>query len=66
MPCDYQLFKDLKKFLGGTRFQNGDEVKIAVLNCIWNLDEKYFEEGLVKLVYWYNKCLSVMGNYVEK
>ncbi len=35
-------------------------MKIAARNFIQNLDEKYFEEGLLKLVYQYNICLNVM------
>ncbi len=33
-------------------FSEWYEVKIAVLDFIWNLDEKRFEEGLLKLEYW--------------
>ncbi len=33
--------------------------KIAVLDLIWNLEEKYFAEGSLKLVYWYNKFLNI-------
>ncbi len=47
-PSDYQLFKDLKKFLKETCFQNNDKMKITVLNFIPNLDEKYFDEDLLK------------------
>ncbi len=50
-PSDYQLFKDQEKFLRGTHFQNEDKLKTAVLDLIQNVDEKYLEEGLLKLVY---------------
>ncbi|XKL69463.1 hypothetical protein PGB90_007232 [Kerria lacca] len=63
---DYHLFGDFKKFLRGVRFHNDDEVKNAVLEFVKTLDGNYFEEGLLKLVYRYDKCLNLMGNYVEK
>ncbi|XKL60394.1 hypothetical protein PGB90_007451 [Kerria lacca] len=59
---DYHLFRELKKFLRGVRFHNDDEVKNAVLEFVKTLDENYFEEGLLKLVYRYDKCLNLMGN----
>jgi histone-lysine N-methyltransferase SETMAR len=43
-PSDYHLFLHLKKFLGGKRFDDSDDLKIAVSAAA------FYEEGLQKLM----------------
>jgi hypothetical protein len=38
----------------------------GVNNCLNTLAAPWFDEWLQKLVSWYDKCLNVDGNYVEK
>lgn len=65
-PSDFNLFKHLKKHLGGRHFRNKDIIQQAI--CIWlhNLDANFFYAGFDMLVYRWSKCFDNHGNYVEK
>lgn len=65
-PSDYHLFPALKRFLGGKRFVNDEELKNAVKEYFEKLDTKTYTEGIEKLVPRYDKCLNLNGDYVEK
>jgi len=64
-PSDYHLFLQLKKFLGGKRFDD-DDLKDAVQKCLTSQVAAFYEEGIQKVVPRYDKCLSNGGAYVEK
>ncbi|XP_022822885.1 histone-lysine N-methyltransferase SETMAR-like [Spodoptera litura] len=65
-PCDYFLFPNLKKWLGGKRFASNDEV-ISQTNAYFkDLDKTYFSEGIKKLEKRWAKCIELKGDYVEK
>jgi len=65
-PSDYHLFLHLKKFLGGKRFDDGDDQKDAMQKRLTSQAAAFYEEGIQKLVPRYDKCLNNGGEYVEK
>jgi hypothetical protein len=56
----------LKKFLGGRRFKNDEEVEEAVKEWLNGLVAEVYKEGIQKLVTSCEKCLNVEDNCVEK
>ena len=65
-PSDFHLFLHLKKFLGGKRFDNHNDLKDAVQKWLTSQAAAFYEEGIQKLVPRYDKCLNNGGEYVEK
>ena len=62
----YHLFLHLKKFLGGKRFDDDDDLKDAVQKWLTSQAAAFYEEGIQKLVPRYDKCLINCGEYVKK
>ena len=46
-PSDYFLFPNLKKWLGGKRFADNEEVISAVNGYFEELDETVYKEGIL-------------------
>jgi len=65
-PSDFHLFLHLKKFLGGKRFDDDDDLTDAVQKWLTLQAAEFYEEGTQKLVPRYDKCLNNGGEYVEK
>jgi len=65
-PSDYHLLTKMKVRLATQRFHTNKELMDGVNNWLHNLVAPFFDEGLQKLVSWYDKCLNADGNYVEK
>ncbi|GFV88195.1 histone-lysine N-methyltransferase SETMAR [Trichonephila clavipes] len=65
-PNDFNLFWYLKHSLGGTRFCDNGEVKVAVNSSLSNQATYLFEEGFQYLVLSNYKCIDKLGNNVEK
>ncbi|KAJ4444277.1 hypothetical protein ANN_06069 [Periplaneta americana] len=65
-PGDFHLFLHLKKFLGGQRFDDDDEVKTAVQEWFASQAGEFYNEGVERLVPRLDKCLNNGGDYVEK
>lgn len=65
-PSDYHLFPNLKKWLGGRRFENNEAVIDAVNSYFEELDVSHYKDGITKLEHRYEKCISLSGDYVEK
>lgn len=65
-PSDYYLFPNLKKWLGGKRFADNEEVIEAVNGYFEELDESVYRDGITRLEHRYEKCISLGGDYVEK
>jgi hypothetical protein len=65
-PSAYHLFTKMKVWLATQRFHTNEELMDGVNNWFHNLAAQFFDEGLQKLVSWYDNCLNVDGNYVEK
>jgi len=66
MPNDYHFFIKMKGWLATQHFHTNEELMDGVSNWLHNLAAPFFDKGLQKLVSWYDKCLYVDGNYVEK
>ncbi|UYV72546.1 hypothetical protein LAZ67_9003640 [Cordylochernes scorpioides] len=49
-PSDFNLFPELKKNLGGTKFQNDDELKEAVLSFLHGQAAVFFDSGFDKFL----------------
>ncbi len=48
------------------RFQSYEEVESWCRSFFQKLDSEFYACGISKLVSWYDKCLNVNRNYVEK
>jgi hypothetical protein len=66
VPSDFHLFLHLKKFLGGKRFDDNDDLKDAVQKWLTLQAAAFYKEGIQKLVPRCDKCLNNGGEYVEK
>jgi histone-lysine N-methyltransferase SETMAR len=65
-PSNFHLFPKLKEFLSGRRFKRDDELKDAFKEWLNGLAAEVYDEGILKFVTHYDKCLNVGGDYVEK
>ena len=65
-PSDYHLFGPMKKFLGSQRFKSDEEVKSVVRRWLYSQKTDFYEQGILKLVPRWEKCLERLGSYVEK
>ncbi len=65
-PCDYHLFLALKDHLGGKSFSLEAELDAEMLLFFSKMDPSFYSLGIEKLVSRYNKCLNLLGEYVEK
>ena len=65
-PSDFHLFLRLKKFLGGKRFDDDDDLKDVVHKWLTSQAAEFYVEGIQKVVPRYYKCLNNGGEYVEK
>ncbi|GBM35527.1 hypothetical protein AVEN_106756-1 [Araneus ventricosus] len=65
-PSDFHPFFKLKEFLGGERFGSDEELENAVTTWLNELAAEEYDMGILQLVYRYDKCLNVGGDYAEK
>jgi hypothetical protein len=63
---DYFLFLNLKKWLGGKRFDSNDEIISQTNNYFEDLDKSYFLERIKTLEKRWTKCIELKRDYVEK
>ena len=63
---DFYLFLKTKEHLAGKRFTDDEDLQHAVVDGLDSQAAVWYEEGIIKLVSRYGKCLSVQGDYVEK
>jgi hypothetical protein len=66
VPSDFHLFGPMKVHLGGTNFQNDDELKHGVLNWLCSQDKTFYAAGISNLPGRWKKCVAVKGEYLEK
>ncbi|GFW45136.1 histone-lysine N-methyltransferase SETMAR [Trichonephila clavipes] len=60
-PSDFHLFRYLKEFLGGKRFDTADEVKEEVQDWLSSQAADVYDLGIQKLVEHFDKCLNKYG-----
>ncbi|GFW28691.1 histone-lysine N-methyltransferase SETMAR [Trichonephila clavipes] len=65
-PSDFHLFRYLKEFLGGKRFDTAEEVKEEVEDWLSLQAADVYDLGIQNLIERYDKCLNKYGKYVEK
>ncbi len=65
-PCDHHLFPALKDHLGGKRFSSEAELDTEISLFFSKIDPSFYHLRIEKLVSRYNKCLDLLGEYVEK
>jgi hypothetical protein len=62
----FLLFGPLKQHLGGRQFHNNEELGMAACEWLRRQEHDFFRDGIFKLVPSWDKCVSVLGGYVEK
>lgn len=65
-PCDYHLFSNLKKWLGGKKFNDNAEVIDAVNGYFEGLDNEHYKNGILAIEHRWEKCIALNGDYIEK
>ncbi len=65
-PCDFHLFGPMKNALGGQYFSSDEEVKDFVTEWLKETGRKFYKQGIENLLPRYQKCLNMLGDYVEK
>ncbi|CAN8024456.1 unnamed protein product [Ixodes persulcatus] len=56
----------LNSFTRGRTFESDDEVKSVVSDWLRHQSKDFYAEGIRKLVHRWEKCVTVLGDYVEK
>ena len=64
-PIDFFLFSKLKKELRGQRYDDDDELMLAVEGFCKGHDSPFYREGLEALPRRWTKCIESQGDYVE-
>ena len=64
-PSDFFLFPKLKKELRGQRYDDDDELMLAVEGFCKGHDSAFYREGLEALPRRWTKCIESQGDYVE-
>jgi hypothetical protein len=65
-PSEYHTFGPLKETLRSHRFGSHGDAQQAVQTWLHKQPKSFFFEGMKKLVERYQKCIIVLGDYVEK
>ena len=65
-PSDFHLFGPLKRYLGGKRFNDDEELISAVQTWLKSLDVNFFKDGVFSLLSRWQKCVDLHGDYIEK
>lgn len=65
-PSDFHLFPRMKTWLTTQRFDDDEELRVHVTKWLRSQMADFYDEGISKLVHCYNKCLNLLGDYVEK
>ncbi|XKL66254.1 hypothetical protein PGB90_009674 [Kerria lacca] len=66
LPCDFHLFDLLKNALGGEHFSSDEECKEFVTEWLKKIGGNFYKQGIENLVSRYQKCLNILGDYIEK
>ena len=65
-PSDYHWFPNMKTWLATQPFDDDAELQAGVNEWLKSKVAKFYDDGINKLVYRYDKCLNLNGDYVEK
>ncbi len=64
-PCDFALFPRLKSQIRGKHFQNLDQLKAESRKCLVSLPQSFFADAMHDMVYRWQKCSNVNGDFFE-
>ncbi len=64
-PCDFALFPRLKSQIRGKYFQTLDQLKTVSRKCLMALPPSFFADALHDMVYHWQKCSHVNGDFFE-
>ena len=64
-PCDFFLFPKLKEVIKGTRFQDSEAIKTAVVRELQAISEESFQECVEAWQRRLEKCIRAQGDYFE-
>ena len=56
----------MKKWLGGKKFANNEEVESAVNGYFEELEVSHYKQGIEAIEHRWEKCIELNGSYVEK
>jgi histone-lysine N-methyltransferase SETMAR len=62
MPSYFHFFLILKRTLKGRCFTTNENAEADT----WTQDTDFYQQGFFKLMKWWDKCINVGGDYVEK
>jgi len=65
-PCDFYLFPNMKKWLGGKRFTSHEEFIAETEAYFAEFDKLYFLNDIKMLEYRWTKCIELKEDYIEK
>jgi histone-lysine N-methyltransferase SETMAR len=65
-PSDFHFFPALKRTFEGRCFTTNEDVEAAVRTFSPTQDTDFYQQGFFKLLKWWEKCINVSGEYVEK
>ncbi|XP_020282790.1 histone-lysine N-methyltransferase SETMAR-like [Pseudomyrmex gracilis] len=65
-PCEFHLFPNLNKWLGGKRFSSNHEVIDAVNVYFEELEKSFYQSGISALEKRWSKCIEARGDYIDK
>ena len=58
---DYFLFPNMKKWLGGQRFANNEEVGSAINGYFEELNVSHYKQGIDTIEHRWEKCIALKG-----
>ncbi|XP_055911087.1 histone-lysine N-methyltransferase SETMAR-like [Eupeodes corollae] len=64
-PSDYYLFRRVKEHLRGKRFDDDSEVMTTIEAFLEGQSKDFFSKGIMGLEKRWDKCIEVLGDYVE-
>jgi histone-lysine N-methyltransferase SETMAR len=65
-PCDFFLFSHMKNSIRGRRFASTTEIKNHFQQWFTSQEETFYRDGIRALQHRYEKCVALLGSYVEK
>ena len=64
-PCDFFLFPKLMEVIKGTRFQDSEAIKTAVMRKLRAISKESFQECMEAWQKRLEKCIRAQGNHFE-
>ena len=65
-PMDFKVFPTVKSELKGYRFDDFEELGLAIQRVVASLSEDWYQDMFAQWVSRHRKCVTTCGDYVEK